>query len=194
MNSLGSSSKWPSYDSLSSNSSMLFSESEQTDDEADVFSEGEGDSRGNKSLSGDERITRCPEKTKHPVSSPADATLGSSPVTPGDLAFAQKVRTRQKILIFVISWFFINLISRANLSSYSSRLEICGGLSVLWLSFCTDWKLEDLTKVCVCAIFNFMTITSKVVLLLQCHTCFDIWIYFFFLLLQVYQVSSRVLQ
>lgn len=138
MNSLGSSSKWPSYDSLSSNSSMLFSESEQTDDEADVFSEGEGDSRGNKSLSGDERITRCPEKTKHPVSSPADATLGSSPVTPGDLAFAQKVRTRQKILIFVISWFFINLISKANLSSYSSRLEICGGLSVLWLSFCTD--------------------------------------------------------
>ncbi|KAK5883462.1 hypothetical protein CesoFtcFv8_019791 [Champsocephalus esox] len=98
MNYLGSSSKWPSYDSLSSNSSMLFSESEQTDDEADVFSEGEGDSRGNKSLSGDERITRCPEKTKHPVSSPADATLGSSPVTPGDLAFAQKVRDLRRFI------------------------------------------------------------------------------------------------
>ncbi|KAK1880959.1 Circadian-associated transcriptional repressor [Dissostichus eleginoides] len=98
MNSLGSSSKWPSYDSLSSNSSMLFSESEQTDDEADVFSEGEGDSRGNKSLSGDERITRCPEKTKHPVSSPADATLGSSPATPGDLAFAQKVRDLRRFI------------------------------------------------------------------------------------------------
>ncbi|KAK5854922.1 hypothetical protein PBY51_005072 [Eleginops maclovinus] len=98
MNSLGSSSKWPSYDSLSSTSSMLFSESEQTEDEADVFSEGEGDSGGTKSLSGDEGIPRCPDETKHPVSSPADAMLGSSSATPGDLAFAQKVADLQRFI------------------------------------------------------------------------------------------------
>ncbi|XP_029298342.1 circadian associated repressor of transcription a [Cottoperca gobio] len=117
MNSLGSSSKWPSYDSLTSTSSFLFSESEQTEDEADVFSEGEGDSGITKSLSGDEEITlsgnylafpahsdqlhsrsesdqpeRCPDETKHlaPASSPAAAKLGSSSATQGDLAFAQK--------------------------------------------------------------------------------------------------------
>ncbi|XP_054462136.1 circadian associated repressor of transcription a [Anoplopoma fimbria] len=117
MNSLGSSSKWPSYDSLSSTSSLLFSESEQTEDEADVSSEGEGDSGIRKSLTGDNGMTLsgkyldfparsdqllsrsksdqpecCPEETKRPVqASPhGAATLGSSSATPGDLAFAQK--------------------------------------------------------------------------------------------------------
>ncbi|XP_044027470.1 circadian associated repressor of transcription a [Siniperca chuatsi] len=118
MNSLGSSSKWPSYDSLPSTSSFLLSESEQTEDEADVFSEGEGDSGIRNSLSVDEGITlsrnyldfpahsdqlhlrlsksdqpeQCPGETKHPdsASSPGAATLGSSSATPGDLAFAQK--------------------------------------------------------------------------------------------------------
>lgn len=117
MNSLGNSSKWPSYDSLPSTSSFLLSESEQTEDEADVFSEGEGDSGGRKSASADEGITlsgnylpfpshpdrvhsrskseqseHCPDKTKHPdsASSPGAATLRSSTATPGDLAFAQK--------------------------------------------------------------------------------------------------------
>lgn len=113
MNSLGSSSKWPSYDSLTSTSSFLFSESDQTEDEADVFSEGEGDSGMRKSHSGDEGITlsgnyrhsdqlhsrsksdqpeRCSDEAKHPdpASSPGAATLGSSSATPGDLAFAQK--------------------------------------------------------------------------------------------------------
>ncbi|KAF1381762.1 hypothetical protein PFLUV_G00157360 [Perca fluviatilis] len=117
MNSLGSSSKWPSYDSLTSTSSFLFSESEQTEDEADVFSEGEGDSGIRKSLSGDEGITlsgnylkfpphsdqlhsmsksdqpeHCPDETKRldPASFSGAATLGSSSATPGDLAFAQK--------------------------------------------------------------------------------------------------------
>lgn len=120
MNSLGSSSKWPSYDSLPSTSSFLLSESEQTEDEADVFSEGEGDSGMRKSLSVNEGIAlsgnyldyparsdqprsrsqndppeHCPDKTKHPgsASSPEAATLGSSSATPGDLAFAQKVST-----------------------------------------------------------------------------------------------------
>lgn len=118
MNSLGSSSKWPSYDSLTSTSSFLFSESEQTEDEADVFSEGEGDSGIRKSLSGDEGITHpgnylkfpphsdqlhlmsksdqpehCPDETKRldPASFSGAAMLGSSSATPGDLAFAQKV-------------------------------------------------------------------------------------------------------
>ncbi|XP_070841240.1 circadian associated repressor of transcription a [Chaetodon trifascialis] len=117
MNSLGTSSKWPSYDSLPSTSSFLLSESEQTEDEADVFSEGEGDSGMTKSLSVGEGIAlsrnylgfaarsdrprsrskgdqpeRCPDETKHPgsASSPGAATLGSSSATPGDLVFAQK--------------------------------------------------------------------------------------------------------
>uniref|UniRef100_A0A671UHV6 Circadian associated repressor of transcription a n=1 Tax=Sparus aurata TaxID=8175 RepID=A0A671UHV6_SPAAU len=51
MNALGSSSKWSSYDSLPSTSSFLLSESEQTEDEADVFSEGEGDSGITKPIS-----------------------------------------------------------------------------------------------------------------------------------------------
>ncbi|XP_008278681.1 circadian associated repressor of transcription a [Stegastes partitus] len=118
MNSLGNSSKWPSYDSLPSTSSFLLSESEQTEDEADVFSEGEGDSGTRKSVLVDERITLsgnyldfpprpdplrsvsncdqselCPDKIKHPdsASSPGAAALrSSSAATPGDLAFAQK--------------------------------------------------------------------------------------------------------
>lgn len=117
MNSLGSSSKWPSYDSLPSTSSFLPSESEQTEDEADVFSEGEGDGGIRKSVLVNERITlsgnyldfpprpdqlhsrskcnqseHCPEKTKHPdsASSPGVAALRSSSATAGDLAFAQK--------------------------------------------------------------------------------------------------------
>ncbi|XP_070777785.1 circadian associated repressor of transcription a [Enoplosus armatus] len=117
MNSLGSSSKWPSYDSLPSTSSFLLSESEQTEDEADIFSEGEGDSGTRNPLSVDEGITpsrnyldfpahsdqlhlrskrdqreHCPGETKYPdsASSPGAATLNSSSATPGDLAFAQK--------------------------------------------------------------------------------------------------------
>ncbi|XP_071355957.1 circadian associated repressor of transcription a [Trachinotus anak] len=115
MNSLGSSSKWPSYDSLPSTSSFVLSENEQTEDEADIFSEGEGDSGGRKTLSADEGITfsenyldfsahadqplkrsksnqskHCPDETKHPNSAFSAATLASSSATAGDLAFAQK--------------------------------------------------------------------------------------------------------
>lgn len=117
MNSLGSSSKWPSYDSLPSTSSFFLSESEHTEDEADIFSEGEGDSGTNKSFSVDEGMIlsgshsdypnhsaklysestneqsgHCPGQTKHPDSAPSPgvATIGSSSATPGDLAFAQK--------------------------------------------------------------------------------------------------------
>ncbi|KAM6974579.1 circadian associated repressor of transcription a [Tautogolabrus adspersus] len=116
MNSLSCSSKWPSHDSLPSTSSFLHSESEQTEDEADVFSEGEGDSvRMRKSPSGDEEIAlsrsyidfpahsdhlrsrsdqskHCSDKTILPgsASSPVVAMFGSSSATPGDLAFAQK--------------------------------------------------------------------------------------------------------
>ncbi|XP_030596955.1 circadian associated repressor of transcription a [Archocentrus centrarchus] len=116
MNSLGNSSKWPSYDSLPSTPSFLLSETEQTEDEAETFSEGEGDSGIRKSPSADEGISlsgsylglsshtnrlrsraqrdraeRCSDKTNPPDSapSPEDPTLSSS-VTPGDIAFAQK--------------------------------------------------------------------------------------------------------
>lgn len=118
MNSLGKSSKWPSYDSLRSNSSFLPSESEQTEDETDFFSEGEGDSGLKVSLPADEAITPpgdyisfpphperlrpasayiqselYPDKSQHPDpgSSPGAAELRSPSTTPGDLAFAQKV-------------------------------------------------------------------------------------------------------
>lgn len=127
MNSLGSSSKWPSYDSLPSTSSFLLSESEQTEDEADVFSEGDGDSGIRNPLSVDEGITlsrnyldfpahsdqlhlrskgdqpeHCMGETKHrdSASSPGAATLGSSSATPGDLAFAQKVSSIKLIPLF----------------------------------------------------------------------------------------------
>lgn len=108
MNSLGSSSKWPSYDSLPSTASFPHSESEQTEDEADVFSEGEADNGITKPLSVGEGITlqlhvrsksgqpeHYPDRTQHScsASSPGVATLGSSSVTPGDLVFAQKVST-----------------------------------------------------------------------------------------------------
>ncbi|CAJ1083289.1 uncharacterized protein LOC117827561 [Xyrichtys novacula] len=109
MTSIGTSSKWPSYDFHPPSSSYLHSESEQTEDEADVLSEGEGDNvRTRKSLSGVDEVTliksyhgfpahldhlRCrsgrPEHAST-ASSLGVAALGSSSVTPGDLAFAQK--------------------------------------------------------------------------------------------------------
>lgn len=125
MNTLDRSSKWPSCDSLTSTSSFRFSESEQTEDEADVFSEGEGDGGTRKSVSGDEGVAisgnyhdfpahsdqlhsrsesdrpkRCPDEPKHPnpASSPPAATLGSSSATPGDLAFAKKCADLQRYI------------------------------------------------------------------------------------------------
>lgn len=114
MNSLGSSSKWPSYDSLPSNSSFLHSESEHTEDETDAFSEGEVDSGTTKSLSAEERLSlsahylqlqhlrsRTEQTSQWPdraqqivtVSSPGASSFSSAPVTPGDMIFAQKVST-----------------------------------------------------------------------------------------------------
>ncbi|XP_073339651.1 circadian associated repressor of transcription a [Pagrus major] len=108
MNALGSSSKWSSYDSLPSTSSFLLSESEQTEDEADVFSEGEGDSGITKPISSgnylkfhsdqphlrsrSKQSEDCPVEPKHPhsASSLGAAMIGSSSATPGDLVFAQK--------------------------------------------------------------------------------------------------------
>lgn len=123
MNSLGPSSKWPSYDSPPSTPGFLLSESEQTEDEADVLSEEEGDSGVTKcfaageqtafsgkriafrdhsepahSRSENEQSEHCLEKTKHVDHSPGTATLGSSSPTPGDLAFAQKVSIFKVIL------------------------------------------------------------------------------------------------
>lgn len=125
MNSLGSSSKWSSYDSLPSTSSFLLSENEQTGDEADVFSEGEGDNGRRKSLLDDEGINlsgnylhflgqshqlhsrsksdqseQCSDETKHPniTSCPGAAALDSSSATPGDLAFARKCADLQRFI------------------------------------------------------------------------------------------------
>lgn len=130
MNTLGSASKWPSYDSLSSASSHLLSESEHTEDEADVFSEGEGDSGTRKSVAGDHSVTlpgkyldfpvrsdrlssrskvdqpaRCHDDAKRPdpASPRGVATLSSSLATPGDLAFAQKVSLRFSVLVHQIA-------------------------------------------------------------------------------------------
>ncbi|KAF6720615.1 Circadian-associated transcriptional repressor [Oryzias melastigma] len=109
MNPLGASSKWPSYDSLRSNSSFLPSEGEQTEDEADVFSEPEGDGGKKVCLLSDEDVSRpylrfgsnqlyerdppgldIPDRYPAASASPGAAELGSSLQTPGDLAFAQK--------------------------------------------------------------------------------------------------------
>uniref|UniRef100_A0A7N6AN37 Uncharacterized protein n=1 Tax=Anabas testudineus TaxID=64144 RepID=A0A7N6AN37_ANATE len=138
MNSLGNSSKWACYDSPPSASSFLLSESDQTEDEADVFSEAEGYSGRAKSLSANEGITvsanylgfagqpephskskydkykHCHNETEHPnsASSPGAATLGSSCATPGDLAFAQKVTMFKLIPRFLnLKWGKISLIS-----------------------------------------------------------------------------------
>ncbi|XP_037549669.1 circadian associated repressor of transcription a [Nematolebias whitei] len=116
MTSLGKSSKWPSYDSLPSTSSFLLSESEQTEDEADVFSEGEGDAGLRRPSSTDDGVAQrsenylhiphrqlhsrfsghqpklCSDKHRRPHAAclPGAASLSTSSSTPGDLAFAQK--------------------------------------------------------------------------------------------------------
>ncbi|XP_004074005.1 circadian-associated transcriptional repressor [Oryzias latipes] len=109
MNSLSASSKWPSCDSLRSNSSFLPSEGEQTEDEADVFSEAEGDGGKKGCLSSDEDVsgppfpprsnqlyTRpehdqpglCPKMVQYPDASPSRGAAEQQ--TTGDLAFARK--------------------------------------------------------------------------------------------------------
>lgn len=121
MNSLAKSAKWPSYDSLSSTPSLLLSESEHTEDEADLLSsEGEGESGGGSKPysagrgagasavgfpfpghSSDKQCRKsCPVKASPaaPGPSPRAVTLGSSSVTPGDTAFAQKCADLQKFV------------------------------------------------------------------------------------------------
>lgn len=127
MNSLGSCSKWPSYDSLRSNCSLVHSESEHTEDEADGFSEGEvdGGAAATKSLSAHERLalsahylqlaslrppphlssraeqqtSQWPDPTQpvRTVSPPSASSFGPSAVTQGDVIFAQKVSVRPLI-------------------------------------------------------------------------------------------------
>ncbi|XP_015229169.1 PREDICTED: circadian-associated transcriptional repressor-like [Cyprinodon variegatus] len=91
MNTLSKSSKWPSYDSLPSTSSFPPSENEQTEDEADVFSEGEGDSDLKSPLHAkihDHQSELYSDEAKH-LSLEA-AALRPSSATPGDLTFAKK--------------------------------------------------------------------------------------------------------
>lgn len=175
MNSLGNSSKWACYDSPPSASSFLLSESDQTEDEADVFSEAEGYSGRAKSLSANEGITvsanylgfagqpephskskydkykHCHNETEHPnsASSPGAATLGSSCATPGDLAFAQKVTMIKLIPRFLLQYYTVSCSSKPCLSLYFFSVQICTGLFVLCLSFYMDLRQDDLTKVCV---------------------------------------------
>lgn len=182
MNSLGNSSKWPSYDSLPSTSSFLLSETEQTEDEAEAFSEGEGDSGMRKSPSADEgislsgsylglaphtsrlrlraqceRVERCSDKTHPPDSapSPEDPTLSSS-VTPGDIAFAQKVSTflLGSLGFILVNRFYFNCINSLYICLFYSSVQICIGLSILCLSCFTDYRLGDLTEVCDCVSRN----------------------------------------
>lgn len=124
MSALGSSSKWPSYDSLLSNSSFLHSESEHTEDETDAFSEGEADGGITKSLPAVDRLTlsahylqlaplphphprprseqtsEWPDRTQQilTVSSPSGPSFGVSPVTSGDLIFAQKCASLSRFI------------------------------------------------------------------------------------------------
>ncbi|CAL8295095.1 unnamed protein product [Merluccius merluccius] len=122
MNSLGKSAKWPSYDSLSSTPSLLLSESEHTEDEADLLSsEGEGESGGGSKFystagrgvgafavgfpylghSSDKQCRKsCPVEASPAAPGPSTGavTLGSSSVTPGDTAFAQKCADLQRFV------------------------------------------------------------------------------------------------
>lgn len=129
MNSLGSSSKWPCYDSPPSASSFLLSESDHTEDESDILSEGEGYNGRAKSPSANEGITvsgnyiNFPaqsdelyfrskfDKSKHcqhpnSASSHGAVTLGSLSATPGDLAFAQKVSFLKLIPMSSFQYFY----------------------------------------------------------------------------------------
>lgn len=122
MHSLGNSAKWPSYDSLPSTSSFLLSESDLTEDEADVFSsEGEGESGGSKSSVGEgDRVPRlrlafvgqdrfraesgqaecCPHTATYPpLETPAGATtLGTEAISQGDQAFTRKCTELQRFI------------------------------------------------------------------------------------------------
>jgi len=122
MNSLGKSAKWASYDSLSSTASLLLSESEHTEDEADLLSsEGESGGGGSSKLYSVGRGERasvvvypfrgrssnkqcqcasCPMEVASlvaPEPSLGAVTLRSSSVTPGDMAFAQKVSMEETL-------------------------------------------------------------------------------------------------
>lgn len=128
MNSLGKSSKWPSYDSLPSTSSFPPSE-----DEADIFSEGEGDGVLKSSLNSKFNGDQCelyPEEARH--LSPEVAALRSS--TPGDLTFAKKVSTvsLKQALSF---WCFIFI---TNASVYIFSVLICTAISALCWGFYKD--------------------------------------------------------
>ncbi|KAJ8335003.1 hypothetical protein SKAU_G00406420 [Synaphobranchus kaupii] len=116
MQSFGSTSSWPSHDSLSSSHSFLFSESDQTEDEADVFlSEGEGDGGASVELRrprmaspkarlapgvfGDlagpqlkrDQAGRCPGAPRVILVSPSGAVkTGGEGQMEGDFVFAQK--------------------------------------------------------------------------------------------------------
>ncbi|KAM6959420.1 circadian associated repressor of transcription a [Aplochiton taeniatus] len=127
MHSLSNSTKWPSYESLPSTSSFLLSESDQTEDEADVFSsEGEGECGGSKSfsssleglanarlgqafvgedgsfrMSGKSQVEGCPNTTTYPslvLSPEPTATLDRASTSEGDLAFAHKCADLQRFI------------------------------------------------------------------------------------------------
>lgn len=165
MNSLGSSSKWPSYDSLPSTSSYIHSESEHTEDEADVFSEGEADSGMSRALSAGEGLAlpgnylafsahsgqsplrsksdqpkHRPDRALHPslAPPPGAAALGPSASTPGDLIFAQKVSIHYLILLIFQSFPFFYSSCKFCLSPYFLSVQVCAGLFALYFTSCMD--------------------------------------------------------
>ncbi|XP_041932572.1 circadian associated repressor of transcription a [Alosa sapidissima] len=114
MQSLGSATKWSSHESLSSTPSFPYSESDQTEDEGDVFSEGEGEG-GRASLERFSLVAASLPIHLRPVGYQRDqrgtleGQLGGagrngqspSPATPpteGDLAFARKCSELQGYL------------------------------------------------------------------------------------------------
>ncbi|XP_010863812.1 uncharacterized protein LOC105006814 [Esox lucius] len=125
MNSLAMSTKWPSYDSLPDTPSFLLSESDVTEDEAeiDVFtSESEGDGAGSSgcgktcsvpfsgankasprlrwSMVGSGQVECFPHTATYPtrITSPGCAALSTEETSQGDRAFAQKCSELQRFI------------------------------------------------------------------------------------------------
>ncbi|XP_070969798.1 uncharacterized protein [Oncorhynchus clarkii lewisi] len=114
---LSMSTKWPTYDSRSSTPSFLLSESDVTEDEADIdvfTSESEGDSSGGGktcsvsrlhwSMAGSGQAKCFPHTTAYPsmMASPGSAALSTKGSTEetmqGDLVFAQKCSELQRFI------------------------------------------------------------------------------------------------
>lgn len=140
MQSQGSTSSQPSFDSLSSSDGLLFSDSEQAEDDTDVFltdsssaviiggvsgaaAPGEGGSESPGSQWTCDGFTDKEEEEESYRSDrggKADPT-NQAPKSQGDLLFAQKVsRTRRKSMMMCVQWKL-----GSNSSSFPVPLSVC---------------------------------------------------------------------